>query len=384
MSTEFDKKVLNKAEFSSDIALIVGTRPGIVMFSPVIHELNRRNTSFFIIHTGQHYSPNMDAQFFHDLDLPQPDYRLDEVADMRTHAEQTAAMLVGIEKILMDRRPCITLVGGDANTNLAGALAASKLGIRVGHIEAGERSYDKSMPEEQNRITIDHLSHYLFVTNENSIKNLHREGIVSGIYNTGNPIVDASIINFDIAVRNTEMIKKLGLENKSYALLTMHREENVDSREKLQGALQGVSDAAVDAEMPVYFCVHPRTSKRMKQFEIEQWASQLPGIKYIEALGYLDFLSLLGNARMVFTDSGGVQQEACIHKVPCVTLRENTEWTETLDIGANFLAGCNASLITKEARKALNNKKDWEAPFGDGHSAVYICDVLDKETSLQD
>ena len=373
-----DKKILTEEELSSSIAVVVGTRPGIVMFAPIIHELRARKLDFFVIHTGQHYSPNMDAQFFDDLKLPQPDHRLEGVAENTTHGSQTAAMLSGIEKILMQRRPCIILVGGDANTNLAGALAARKLRINVAHVEAGERSYDRSMPEEHNRVMIDHISDFLFVTSNNSVANLQKEGITEGVFNTGNPIVDASIQHFDLAMENSTVVSDHNLERNNYALLTTHREENVDSHDRLKGALEGVSRASVESGLEVIFCVHPRTRKRLSEFQLQDWAEKLEGIRMIEAVGYLDFLCLVGNARLVFTDSGGVQQEACIHKVPCITLRDNTEWTDTISIGANQLSGCDPDTIVNCSREALASSREWEAPFGDGHSAANIADIVEK------
>jgi UDP-N-acetylglucosamine 2-epimerase (non-hydrolysing) len=197
-------KILHAGDLNNELAVIVGTRPGIVMFAPIIHQLRKENLRYFVVHTGQHYSPNMDDQFFEDLELAAYDYRLDGVAERKTHGSQTAAMLEGIEKILMQRRPRLVLVGGDANTNLAGALAARKLQIKVGHVEAGERSYDWRMPEEHNRVMIDHISDYLFITGEKAAENLKAEGIRGKICLTGNPIVDASLNHLDIAKRKSD------------------------------------------------------------------------------------------------------------------------------------------------------------------------------------
>jgi len=327
-------KILHSSELKSELAVIIGTRPGIVMFAPIIHQLINENLRHFVVHTGQHYSPNMDDQFFEDLELPAYDYRLDGVAEKKTHGSQTAAMLEGIERILMERRPRMVLVGGDANTNLAGALAARKLLIKVGHVEAGERSYDWRMPEEHNRVMIDHISDYLFITGEKAMANLKAEGIRGKIIQTGNPIVDASQKHLDIARGNSVVLRRYQLEPRKYALMTSHREENVDVKENLQGELQGVSDAATAINLPVLFLAHPRTLKRLNEFKMTEWANSLPGLTITEGVRYLDFLNLIAHAALVFTDSGGVQQEACIHHVPCVTLRDNTEWTETLTHGA--------------------------------------------------
>ncbi|WP_395022674.1 non-hydrolyzing UDP-N-acetylglucosamine 2-epimerase [Dongia sp.] len=361
------------------VGITLGTRPGIIMLAPVIHELRRRQCPHFVIHTGQHYSPNMDLQMFEDLDLPAPEYRLQGVAERKSHGAQTAAMLEGIEAVLLERRPCLFLVGGDANTNLSGALAARKLRIAVGHIEAGERSFDWQMPEEHNRVMIDHVSDHLFVTGKGGVENLRRESVRGQIHVVGNPIVDASINHFTLARRKSSALDRFGLTAKHYAIVTMHREENVDVPERLKGALQGVSQAAQSSGLPALMLAHPRTLVRLKEFGLEAWLRQLPGLRVEPAVGYLDFLNLLANARMVFTDSGGVQQEACIHQVPCVTLRDNTEWTETLEIGANRLAGCNPEVIRVAAAAALETAPAWANPFGDGTTARQIADVVVRE-----
>ncbi len=368
-------KILQTNDLRPEVAITVGTRPGIVMFAPIIHEFRRRGVPHFVIHTGQHYSPNMDAQFFEDLELPKPDYRLEGVAERRTHGGQTAVMLEGIEGVLLERRPCLLLVGGDANTNLAGALAARKLRINVGHVEAGERSYDWRMPEEHNRVVIDHVSDLLFVTSENSVRNLQKEGIRGRVLVTGNPIVDASLQHLDVARRKSGVLERLGVEPGRYAIMTSHREENVDVEENLRGSLQGVSDAATAVGLPVLFLAHPRTQKRLGEFGLAEWARGLPNLLVHDAVGYLDFLNLLGHARLVFTDSGGVQQEAAIHKVPCVTLRENTEWIETLELGANRLAGTDPARILAAAGEAMRSTRDWPLPFGDGTTAKQIVDA---------
>ena len=345
------------------------------MIGPVIKELERRGTPHFVIHTGQHYSPNMDAQFFADLELSAVAHRIEGTADRSTHGGQTAHMLDGIEAILLQRRPRLILVGGDANTNLAGALAARKLGIAVGHIEAGERSFDWSMPEEHNRRMIDHISDLLFVTGDKAVENLRREGVQGQIVNSGNPIVDASMAFAELALSRPGVAERLRLDDGPYAVLTSHREENVDNPERLRNALQGVSDASVALDLPVRFFAHPRTRKRLTEFKLMDWAQTLPGIALEEPAGYLDFLALVSRARLVFTDSGGVQQEACIHQVGCVTLRDNTEWVETIDIGANRLAGCDPAVIVTAAREALAATGGWAIPFGDGRAAARIADT---------
>jgi len=376
-------KVFGKDQLEKQVAVVVGTRPGIVMFAPIIHELRRKRVPFFVIHTGQHYSPNMDAQFFSDLDLPDPDYKVVGASEKYTHGGQTAVMLEGIETVLLEERPALVLVGGDANTNLAGALAARKLGISVGHVEAGERSYDWRMPEEHNRRIIDHISDYLFTTGEKGAACLRGESVQGEVFVTGNPIVDASIQHLDIAEEKSSALEQHGVEPDQYAILTMHREENVDHKATLEGSLEGVSKAAQQLSLPVVFLAHPRTLKRLKEFEMRDWVETLPGVNIHEAVGYLDFLKLIAKARLVFTDSGGVQQEACIHHVPAVTLRENTEWVETLEHGANRLGGNDPDTISRSAAEALGVGKDWPIPFGDGHAAENIVAIAREKIGLE-
>jgi UDP-N-acetylglucosamine 2-epimerase (non-hydrolysing) len=367
-----ESKFIASGDLEDAIAIVVGTRPGIVMFAPIIKAFERSGLEHFVIHTGQHYSPNMDGQFFADLGLRDVDHRIEGVPERRTHGGQTAAMLEGVEKILLDRRPRLILVGGDANTNLAAALAARKLHINVGHVEAGERSYDWRMPEEHNRVIIDHISDVLFVTCERSVENLRKEGIRGRIEVTGNPIVDASMQHAEIAAEHSAILSDLGIKPGEYGVMTTHREENVDVEEHLIGSLEGVDTASREAGITTIFAAHPRTTKRLREFGRTEWVESLANIRMIDAVGYLDFLHLVSNARIVFTDSGGVQQEACIHHTPCVTLRENTEWTETLDIGANRLAGSDPERIVNATRDALQEKRAWVCPFGSGDTAEQI------------
>ena len=299
-----DIKVLQREDLVAEAGIVVGTRPGIIMLAPVVHEFRRLGLPHFVIHTGQHYSPNMDSQFFAELDLPAPDFRLEGVADKRTHGGQTASMLEGVEGVLLARRPCLLLVGGDANTNLAGALAARKLHISVGHVEAGERSGDWRMPEEHNRVVIDHIADHLFATDAKSVANLEREHVRGEVHLVGNPIVDASLRHLETAVRQSDALGQFALEPGRYALLTAHREENVDVAASLRGALEGVAAAASASGLTVLFLVHPRTRKRLAEFALGEWAGALPGFVTADAVGYLDFLALLANARLVFTDFG--------------------------------------------------------------------------------
>lgn len=367
------KKTLSDEDLTAHLTVVIGTRPGIIMFSPIIADLQERGADFSIIHSGQHYSDNMDATFFRDLHLPQPSHRVPDVEKSPTHAGQTAAMMVGIESYLFERRPCLVLVGGDANTNLSAALAAAKLHIPVGHVEAGERSFDRRMPEEQNRIVIDHLSEYLYATDDNSVANLTREGLKDRVVKSGNPIVDASLRNVAFAQPVDGLAETVGPGGR-YAVMTLHREENADSENRLRGALEGASRAAKIIGAPVVFFIHPRTRKRVAEFGLEEWLANLDGVAVLDAIGYLQFIGTLKDAVLCLTDSGGVQQEACIHHVPCVTMRDNTEWLCTIDLGANRLAGCDANAIATAAKDAIAGPTDWPLPFGGKGSSTRIVD----------
>jgi len=372
-------KFLTKEELTSKVAVVIGTRPGIIMFSPIIRALSENGIDFFSIHSGQHYSYNMDKILFEQLEIPKPRHYLQGIYAKKLHGAQTAAMLEGIEAVLIKEKPAMVLVGGDANTNLAGALAARKLHIAVGHVEAGERSYDWRMPEEHNRRIIDHISEYLFTTNDKGRQNLLKENVMGKIFITGNTIVDAAIQNIEFAHKTSLVCQKNGLKEQEYLVLTTHREENVDSRENLIAILEAMAQIHQETAMPIFFPAHPRTLNRLERFGLDKKARAVRGLIISEALGYLDFLKLLYGAHLVLTDSGGVQQEACILKVPCVTLRDNTEWTETLAIGANILAGLDRAKISKSVQQMLTRVPDWETPFGDGTAARQIVRIIEAE-----
>ncbi len=354
------------------IAIILGTRPEIVKMSPVIRGCEKRGMDYFILHTGQHYSYEMDRVFFEELELTQSKYNLD--VGSGTHAEQTGKIMIGVEKILLKDRPYVVLVQGDTNTVLAGTLAATKLHIKVGHVEAGLRSYDRRMPEEINRVLADHISDYLFVPTEKAKQNLLREGIDENkIFVTGNTIVDAVYQNLEIAKRKANVLKDLGLKPKEYFLVTAHRRENVDVRERLKGILKGLELIHQEFEMPLVFPIHPRTQRRIKEFGLS-----LNGVEVINPLGFLEFLQLEANARLVLTDSGGVQEETCILGVPCVTLRDNTERPETLDVGSNVLVGTEPKRILEGVKTMLNRENSWKNPFGDGKAGKRIIEILEE------
>ncbi len=352
------------------IAVILGTRPEIIKMAPVIKELTRQTKDYFILHTGQHYSYSMDKVFFEQLKLPSAKYNLE--VGSGSQAEQTAKILTGVEKVLQQENPRVVLVQGDTNSVLAGALAAAKLRIKVGHVEAGLRSYDRNMPEEINRILTDHCSDLLFVPTEKSRAILQGEGIPEDkLFVTGNTIVDAVYQNLEIARDSAKAIIDLGLKQKAYFLVTMHRQENVDNRERFTSILEGIQRVATEFATPVIYPIHPRSRKMMGEFKLNP-----EGIKLVEPVDYLDFLQLEKNARLVLTDSGGVQEETCILGVPCVTLRGNTERPETTEVGANMLAGNSPDNILQCVRIMLNRESNWSNPFGDGHAAEKIIRIL--------
>jgi UDP-N-acetylglucosamine 2-epimerase (non-hydrolysing) len=352
------------------ISIVLGTRPEIIKFSPIIRECQRLGLDYFVLHTGQHYSYNMDRIFFEQLELPDADYNLE--VGSGTHAKQTGKMLIGIEQVLGSEEPDVVLVQGDTNTTLAGALASTKLGIKVGHVEAGLRSYDRSMPEEINRVLADHCSDLLFAPTEKCRRILLGEGISEDkIYVTGNTIVDAVYQNLEISKKRGDILNHLGINDGGYFLATVHRQENVDNEKRFQGIIRGLGIIQEEFGFPVVYPIHPRAEKQLKVFNIEAH-----GLRLISPVDYLSFLQLESNAKLVLTDSGGVQEEACILGVPCVTLRYNTERPETLEVGANTLAGTDPYEIVKKADYMLNGKNNWPNPFGDGNAGKRIVRIL--------
>lgn len=352
------------------ISIIVGTRPEIIKMAPIIKECQKKKEDFFILHTNQHYSKNLDKIFFDELKLPSPKYNLS--MGSKTHGGEISKMVFLIEKVLGRERPDIVLVEGDTNTVLAGALAALNLKIKIGHIEAGLRSYSKEMPEEKNRILTDHYSDLLFAPTKESKNILLKEKISKDkIFVTGNTIVDAVNHSLSIA-KKSKVLKRLNLQKSKYFLLTMHRQENVDKREKLVKIFNGLELVYNEFNLPIIFLIHPRTEKRLNEFELK-----VPkGIKLIKPVGYFDFLELESNAKIILTDSGGLQEEACILRVPCVTLRDNTERPETIKNKSNILAGSDPKKILECAKIMFAKKTNWKIPFGDGKAAEKIINII--------
>ena len=348
------------------IGVILGTRPEIIKMSPVIRECERRGIDYFILHSGQHYSHEMDRIFFEELELPDPDYSLD--VGSGTHAGQTAKIMTGVEDVLAKESPDIILVQGDTNTVMAGALAASKLQVRVGHIEAGLRSFNRRMPEEINRVLTDHIADYLFAPTEGARQNLLAEGIAEHkICVTGNTVVDAVYQNLEISRRKVNVLKDLDLSPREYFLVTAHRQENVDNRTRLKEILKGLEGVQKEFSLPIVFPVHPRTEKRIRELGIGT-----DGLNLTKPFGFLEFLQLESQAKVVLTDSGGVQEETCVLGVPCATMRYDTERPETLDIGSNILVGAESRRILEGVRSATAWRSGWKNPYGDGIAGKMI------------
>lgn len=352
------------------IAIILGTRPEIIKMSPIIRECERRTLDYFILHTGQHYSYELDKVFFIELELPETRYNLG--VGSGSHGEETGKMLVEIEKVLLKECPDIALVEGDTNTTLASALAAVKLHIKVGHVEAGLRSYDRQMPEEINRTLTDHCSDYLFAPTKNAKEILLTEGTPKEkIFVTGNTIVDAIYQNLEAARERGNTLNALHLNPREYFLVTLHRQENVDNPARFLSILEGLDKVANEFHLPVIYPIHPHSQKRLNEFSLKP-----QNLMLIDPVDFLGFLQLENNARLILTDSGGVQEESCILRVPCVTLRDNTERPETLDVGSNILAGTISEKILECSKIMLGRETNWRNPFGDGKAGERIIGAI--------
>lgn len=340
------------------IAIVLGTRPEIIKLSPIIRLLTKKKINFFIVHTNQHFDYSMDKIFFKELNLLSPKYQIN--IKEKTHGSMVGKMMIEIEKIIIKEKPDLIIVQGDTNSALAGALVASKLGIKLAHIEAGLRSFDRTMPEEINRVIVDHLADYLFAPTKNQKKLLLNEGIdEKKIFVVGNTIVDATFQNLEIA---EDKVKKIDFFDK-YFLLTLHRPSNVDNEDKFKKIIKNLEKISENFNIPVLFPIHPRTKINAKKFNIYFNDKYF---KLIEPVGYLRMLILEKNAKIIFTDSGGIQEEACLLKTPCITLRENTERPETIEVGANFLVGDDFNKIKNAVDYFFNLKNyNWKNPFGE-------------------
>jgi UDP-N-acetylglucosamine 2-epimerase (non-hydrolysing) len=354
------------------LTAIVGARPNFVKMAPILEEAGLRRSAFQcrLVHTGQHYSPEMSATFFDELGMPAPDVNLE--IGSGSHTAQTAGVMLRLETELNERRPDLVLVVGDVNSTMAAALVAVKLGIPVAHVEAGLRSFDRRMPEETNRLVTDTLSDYLFASEPSGVTNLLAEGVPKEkIFLVGNVMID-TLMKFRGRAAQTGVLERLGLKNKNYVVATLHRPSNVDGIEHLASLMSMLAE--LSRHLPVVFPVHPRTRERMEGAGLTQ-----RGVILVEPLGYLEFLRLTSEARLVLTDSGGIQEETTILQVPCLTMRENTERPITIDQGTNRLVGMDPSNILQAALNALNAPPRFLAPpeFWDGKASARILDVLE-------
>ena len=344
------------------IVTVIGARPQFIKASLMSSSFFKKNINEVIIHTGQHFDKNMSDIFFNEMKIPKPKYNL-KIQSL-THGAMTGRQIEEIEKILFIEKPDWVLVYGDTNSTLSGALAACKMNIQIAHIESGLRSFNKNMPEEINRILTDHLSDILFVPSSNAKNNLINEGISKiKIKNVGDIMYETSIFFADIASQKSNIIKRLNLTKKEYVLSTIHRQENTDDKKKLSDIFKGLSFS----KLPVFMPIHPRTLKKIKEYNL----TIEKNINFIPPLGYLDMLLLEKNAGLIATDSGGIQKEAYFYQVPCLTLREETEWIELVQSGANHLCGSNVNKI-----KSFINKRFTEIEFknlyGDGMTSSKI------------
>ncbi len=353
---------------------VLGTRPEIIKMAPVVHECEARGIEHFLLHTGQHHSEFMSDTIFEDMALRRPDKNLH--VGSGTHAEQTAKALLGIERELLRERPDVILVEGDTNVVLSGAIAAVKLGVPVGHIEAGLRSYDLRMPEEHNRRLADHASKYLFAPTERAASTLHGENVWGQVYVTGNTVIDALEERIGAAMDRPDIAAQLGTEE--YALLTMHRAENVDDRRILEGLVRGLLSLDVD----IVFPAHPRTVNRLREFGLMDTVERYERVHVIEPVGYLDMLRLMKGCKFVLTDSGGIQEEVTAPSLNkrAFVLRTSTERPEAVESGHATVVGVDPTVFPDMIREAVDEGLDRPrpCPYGDGHAAKRIIDILEQ------
>ena len=364
------------------IAVVLGTRPEIIKMAPIIDEIVNRDIELCLIHTGQHYDKEMSDNFFIDLEIPAPDYNIN--VGSGSHGKQTGLMMKGIEEVLMDEKPDIVLVQGDTNAVLAGALVASKLHIAVGHVEAGLRSFDMTMPEEINRRVCDVTSTMYFIPTEESAINLLADGYSrKNLIITGNTVVDACFRHLEIAKKRgfeEESLASLDIDNMDNILtLTMHRAENVDDKKRVTNIIDALKELG---DMNIIFPIHPRTKKTLEDFKLFDELNNLSHVHIIKPIGYLDFLQLTSKSTLILTDSGGLQEEAITLDVPALTLRYNTERPETVTAGGNILVGADKDAILENANKILNDEefaqkmKNAINPYGQGDSAKKTVDAI--------
>lgn len=346
------------------ILTVIGARPQFIKAAAVSNVIRKEHKEI-LIHTGQHYDENMSKVFFDELGIPKPDYNL--AVGSGGHGFQTGSMLIKLEEIYVNEKPDLILVYGDTNSTLAGALCGSKLLIPVAHVEAGLRSFNKSMPEEQNRILTDHISKYLFVPTVSAEKNLKTEGITEGVYNIGDVMYDAILHFKKIAEKNSSIVDRLKLTKGDYILTTIHRAENTNNINRLKNIVEALNESGVNIVLPL----HPRTKKYIQDYGLHFAGN----ITVIEPIGYLDMIALEMYSKKIVTDSGGVQKEAFFMQKPCVTMRDETEWIETVENGWNIIAGTDKQKILNGILNFVPTREQWNI-FGDGTAAKKIVDII--------
>lgn len=368
---------------------IIGARPQIIKaaaLSRAIKNSFSKEIKEVIVHTGQHYDNNMSQVFFDELGIPKPDYNLN--VGSGSHGKQTAQMISGIEELLEKEQPDYMILYGDTNSTLAGAIAASKIHIPIVHIEAGLRSFNKKMPEEINRIMCDHASTLLFSPTRTGFQNLKREGFIvnkapftadnPGIYHCGDIMYDNSLHFAKIAEEKTRIISNLKIDKNKYILATIHRDHNTDQPETLGKIFESLAEVSEEENFSIILPLHPRTKKKMEELpdKLKLKLQNNPSIKIIDPVSFLDMIALEKNARLIITDSGGVQKEAYFFNKPSVILREQTEWVEILETATGLLAGSSKSKIKSSVKHLLHKKLDFPPIFGDGKAAEFICERI--------
>ena len=362
------------------LMLVLGARPQIIKSAPLIREVSKRSDiELQIVHTGQHYDFEMSKIFFDELSLPSPLVNLG--VGSGSHAWQTGKIMIGLEKAMLDLKPDVVLVPGDTNSTLAGALAAVKLHVPVGHLEAGARSYDMRMPEEVNRRLTDHCSRLLFAPTQNCLENLRKEGVPNEcIYSSGDTMYDALLYHLPKAIKS-DVLDRFDLENDNYGVVTLHRPENVDNSETLRNIAEALMRLK---DLTLFFPVHPRAMKMLKAVRLLARLKKAKNFRLADPVGYLDILHLMKQAKIVFTDSGGLQKEAFWLHTPCLTFRDRTEWVETVELGANILVGSNKDLIVQKAEECIFDEnlkaklRELPNPFGKGNASRKIVEILER------
>ena len=360
------------------IVNVVGARPNFMKIAPIIAEMKKHEgVEPYLLHTGQHYDHVMSDLFFNNLGLPEPDVYMG--IGSGGHGEQTGKVMIGFEKYLRELMPDVVLGGGDVNSTSACGLVAVKMGVKLVHVEAGLRSFDRGMPEEINRILTDQISDLLFTTEEDALENLKREGIdESKVHFTGNVMIDSLNSHLEKA-KKSDVLERMEMSPGDYALVTLHRPANVDDKEVFTGLLNALCE--ISEKMPVLFPVHPRSRKQMNSFGLQDKIDAFPNLKIIEPLGYLDFMQCTANAKVVVTDSGGIQEETTVLGIPCITARDNTERPITCSLGTNVIVGRDPQKILAEVQKVLDGtaKKGQIPPLWDGKASERIVKILWEE-----